>query len=423
MMSRRCLPTATLAMCLLAACSTAHKATNDDAGNGDAPVTADGDPSIDAPVALIDAPVATIDAPPDSATLGLACNPLSQATCGANEKCTWVHDDATTGHSACAPAGPVAAGAACTFGAPGATGYDNCVAGSVCTGGVCEVICDNAGATPACGAGFGCVNISGLFGNAGGPLAAGVCEVSCDPLADNDYDGAGTASVRTGTACGADVNVGCYGNIVNAGAPTHFICALPATTTATRVHRQVLAANEQFLNSCHPGYALGFASDATGSTNVDCYAYCKPGNSYAGAATQEPNGKVGFACAVGSSGRQGNFGTAATAAVNGEHCMYSWNFELDAASVLHRSTTSDTLGICWDHTKYTYDHDGNPATAEVPLPRCASLPLASTTTLTAGDLACVDSASAGYTFAGRTIIHQAYRPPIVFPAFDARFAP
>jgi hypothetical protein len=260
--------------------------------------------------------------------------------------------------------------------------------------------------------GFGCVRIAGLFGPAQSPTppAAGVCEPICDPLADNDYDGSGSASIRTGSACGSDESIGCYGNITDTGDRTHFACMKPLDGTGMLVHRDVIPANLLQINSCHPGYTIAFAADATGSTNIDCYAYCRPGNSYFGSPTQEPNGKPGAQCRAGSGGRQGNFGTPASETENGEHCMYSWQFEVDGNGAIHHSNTSDTLGICFDHAKYTADFDNDPSTPNTVLPPCAAMPLHATTPgePDAASFGCVDSITAGNSISRR-------RSPLTMP--------
>ncbi|MCX5740967.1 MAG: hypothetical protein NT062_00545 [Proteobacteria bacterium] len=410
---------------------------------------------------LIDAPVSDVDAPDVVA----ACNVLTQTGCNAGEKCTWFEDDMSSppiGHIGCAPVGTVAIGGACTTGAPGATGYDNCVGGSVCVGATCEAICDNAGGAPMCGTGFGCVNISGLFGAAGAmtPPAAGVCETACNPINDNDYDGSGAAQTRTGSACGSDPLMGCYGNISSSGNRTHFICAYPALSgpthtagTATILHRQMIPAGQLYLNTCHPGYTLGFAANATGSTESDCYAFCKPGNSFGSLgtatgvtvpATQLPNGQTGAACKLASGGRGGSFGIVPTGVTtpawtttdpgaigNGEHCMYSWYFETNDAGDVLLSDTSNDVGICWDHSQYNGNFDQNAATANQQLPPCSRLELSNPdpNTFTADFLGCVDTTTAKATTAANGKLHmpnwekaKRLRPNLVIPAFDPRFA-
>ena len=58
-----------------------------------------------------------------------SCNPLTQAGCGAGEKCTWIVNALTPqyiGHVGCAPIGSASLGESCSYGPPGCDGYDNC---------------------------------------------------------------------------------------------------------------------------------------------------------------------------------------------------------------------------------------------------------------------------------------------------------
>ena len=108
-----------------------------------------------------DTNVCVADAPP----LESNCNLLTQVGCAAGRKCTWLVDASQpqyVGHIGCAPDGTANLDEACMFGMPGATGYDNCRKGSVCSGyqggvGVCKQICDQQGGMPACDAQHVCV--------------------------------------------------------------------------------------------------------------------------------------------------------------------------------------------------------------------------------------------------------------------------
>src|SRR4051794_10509614 len=142
------------------------------------------------------------------------CSPLTQTGCDAGQKCTWIIDQLTptyVAHVGCVADGSKPVGAACEYGAAGATGYDDCAKGAVCSSftasrepGTCKQICDNAGGDPMCGAANRCVVELPLFRTgASSPAAAGVCEQPCDPLADNDFDGSGSALSRSGSACGS----------------------------------------------------------------------------------------------------------------------------------------------------------------------------------------------------------------------------
>src|SRR5688500_4614995 len=69
-----------------------------------------------------------VDAGPDP----VACDPVAQTGCAAEEKCTWLVEQVDPDYlarSACVPNGATAIGAACTSGEmmPGAeSGYDDC---------------------------------------------------------------------------------------------------------------------------------------------------------------------------------------------------------------------------------------------------------------------------------------------------------
>lgn len=366
----------------------------------------------------------------------LACQVLTQTGCMSGEKCTWVlsTDDGSDGSPglgaiACAPNGTVAAGGSCTIGKVAAGGYDNCVAGTACVSGTCKNICDNNGGAPMCGTNQACVTYEGLFANAGATTTpAGVCDPSCNPLVDNDFDGSGSAYTKSGSACGSSATTGCYGFFSNSHT-TYYTCAPPAGTTGSLTHRSVVPTNLQYLNSCMSGYHLGeFYADDSGSKSVVCFAYCAPGEAYMGnTGTQAPNGVAPHRCnnqdALGAFGQTPN----TTGTTNGEHCWYSWYFEVDDTNVWHKSPTSDSVGTCLDHTKYKYDPAGG-TTGTTPFPACVTLPkngsdAGATHTYGADDFACVTSTTAMLTssFNGKTraeaIARARVRAGIFVPEF------
>ena len=385
-------------------------------------------------VVVHDAPTGSgsADAPP------AGCSVLTQAGCDTGQKCTWVlstDPDATTGApglgaNACAPDGAKAAGAACTIQKAAMGGADDCIHGTVCVSGTCKSICDNNGGAPACGTNQACVIYDGLFANSGATtIPAGVCDPSCNPLDDNDFDGSGTVHTKTGTAC-PGATVGCYG-FASTTHTTYFTCAPPASGTGALVHRSPVPATSLYLNSCMSGYHLGeFYADDSGAKVIDCFAYCKPGESSTvatGGGT--PNGVAPHRCnnndALGSFA--GGTPTGANPASNGEHCWFSWYFEIDSANAWHKSPTSDTLGFCIDHTKYHWDSNNSGAIdpADMTYPNCASLPVMGTaTTLGAVDIGCVTSTTAGLTpafdgksDAAKTLMERRLRFGIELPEF------
>ena len=80
-----------------------------------------------------------------------------------------------------------------------------------------------------------------------------------------------------------------------------------------------------------------------------------------------------------------------------------WSFEVDGQGGYLPSPWSDTVGICFDHSRYLYDSN-NDGTVDAPFPPCALLgsgdgtgsnPADPLTYFGAAELGCVDSAMAG----------------------------
>lgn len=371
----------------------------------------------------------------------MVCNPLTQAGCAANEKCTWLIDATMpqyVGHVGCAPDGDVAVDGDCTYGAAGATGYDNCAKGNVCSQfsqpgmmGKCKQLCDQQGGTPTCDDNHVCVTYSDLFSTGdNSPAAAGVCDLACDPITDNDFDGSGTKTKSTMT-CGSADNIGCYG-YPSFGSPpaTGWSCTGDfnfenGMGTGLRHRVKCEDANKCsrngtiYVNSCNQGY-LPLLIETTGSTVAICTALCKPANcsvdgcGQSGAARQ---GESPHGCNLND--RVGTFqanaaGTSTNNAVGafetgGDHCTYMWNFEIDDQDNYLPSPTSDKVGYCFDHSKYKYDSNAD-TMPDTTYPTCAMLrttgDLGTDKTkpyeyLTAASLACVDTMTAGVTANGK----------------------
>jgi hypothetical protein len=335
--------------------------------------------------AAVDAP----DGPPAQ------CDVFAQTGCPATQKCTWILDSDTTSHIACVANGTVADKGACTF-SNATIGYDNCVKGSFCFNNVCATICNPMNATNTCGASAACTAYSA-------PEGAGACIPVCNPLDDNTFRSGAT---KPGTACTAAQ--GCYGSPSStSGNPTKFQCASDLHITNRVVHRaqctssNMCASSQSFpyLNGCSQGY-IPLMRENTTSTTIVCVAMCKPANCYSGnctvAGVTAAPGVAPHAC--NTTNAEGTFDPASSTN-NGDHCMYSWIFELDA-SMLVRSATSDTVGFCVNHKMYQYDsnQDGTPDTN---WPLCASLPLTNSTGPSAPEFGCVDTATAGVQFTGK----------------------
>jgi len=337
-----------------------------------------------------------IDASPDGPTTP-QCSVLTQTGCMTGEKCSWFHDTelpTPLGHVGCAPNGTAAVDAGCAFGADGPQGYDNCVKGSVCVNGRCAQICDGNGGNPTCGTNTTCGLYADLF-DRGGTNVAGVCDPTCDPLADNDFDGSGP-SIKTGSVCTA--GQGCYG-LPSASSPTRWTClgefnnSLGNGSSCTTAAGCAPDSTHVYLNGCAQGY-VPLIVESFGSSQFECVAICKPGNTYLGnPGTEYPRGQSPHHCS--NAEGVGVFDESS----NGDQCMYSWRFEIDATGHFERSPTSDIVGFCINHQNYRWDsnNDGVIDSQDAPLPSCASLPLSAPSpgAPTAADMGCVDTLTAG----------------------------
>jgi hypothetical protein len=376
----------------------------------------------------------------------MTCSPTDQTGCPTGQKCTWLIDAVTAtnvvGHTGCAPDGTVAAGGDCEFGAPGETGFDNCVKGTVCSDfrqdgmephKVCKSICDRQDGTPGCGSDQYCFNYASLFSTGDTtPAAGGICEQACDPMADNDFDGSATASMKTGGKCDADPRIGCYGSLSSGSGTveTQFACVRDRHYNLLQPkglrHRVACTVDNMcqdpgpktYTNSCNQGYQPLLRESTMVSTTV-CTALCQPDNCFMGACGTAPGdenhvgvfpNRCNFTDRVGEEFHQdGN-----TTHENGEHCHFLWRAEAGSNGFLP-SKYSDTVGYCVDHTKYLYDKDGD-GTAETELPACATLPMgfgsgsqqSDPDYWGAADLGCVDTMKAGLqTATGKAMLERA----------------
>jgi hypothetical protein len=354
------------------------------------------------------------------------CSPLTQAGCGANEKCSWIIDATMpqyVGHTGCVADGTKNVGDACTFGEAGATGYDDCKAGSVCSQfstpgnqGVCKQICDNNGGDPMCDANHVCVTYARLF-SAGStePAEAGVCDLACDPLEDNDFDGSAGPASKSMNTCGSDARIGCYG-VPSGGAPpatgwscTGDINSDPDKGLRHRVHCDATTgcADDDgtiYINSCNQGYLPLFRESTAVSTTV-CIAMCAPLDCYAGnCGTNDVNraGASPHRCISGNgSDAVGTFDTRK----GHEECQYLWYNEVDGSGNVLVSPTSDSVGFCLDHGLYKYDSNSSGAidNNDQFLPGCEALqivgsgsdPSDANSYWGAVDLGCVSTTTAG----------------------------
>ena len=306
---------------------------------------------------------------------GPICDPIHQTGCPASSpRCTWVQDTSSIGHVDCEAQGTVAIGGDCMAGSALPT-FDDCDAGGICINGKCETICDNNAGGSACGSGFACGIYSGLF-EVNGNFEAGACDKTCDPLADNRF-GTGSAGdplpPKTGTTCGSDQ--GCYGfPSSDPTDPTHFTCSEEINTNL--VHRSACLTSTNpatpgcaadsthvFLNGCAQGYIPLLNDKSLGSTNAVCIAYCIPQDCYAGSGNCGSDGllaqgKEPHSCTQADI-RVDTEGLPMGSAASNNSCIYSWVFEEDNNGNVADSSFDNTLGFCYDHSKYQYDSNGN----------------------------------------------------------------
>ena len=345
----------------------------------------------------------------------MQCNPLLNTGCPAMQKCTWLLDALMpnyVGHIGCAADGTKQLGEACMYGAPGETGYDDCVHGTVCSNfrgtapGICKQVCDQQGGMPACDASHVCVIYSNLFdlGDTT-PAAAGVCNTACSPLTDNDFDGMGSdLPNRTAHVCGSAAE-GCYGSPSYGTPPiAGWSCTRDTSLRfgdAYDHRKQCIEANgcadpgpKVYQNSCNQGY-LPLLIENTGSTTTICVSFCKPKLCFLGNCGIGESQRLGAANdSCNANDRLGTLSNSTTSAGHGEHCLFGWRFEIDPSTGKWlKSDSSDTVGYCYDHDKYTYDDDGNTGTAPVSRPPCVNLPdgFGSGNTPGAADLGCVST--------------------------------
>ena len=377
------------------------------------------------------------------------CNPLMQTGCNAGEKCTWIIDATDpqyVGHVGCVMDGTKNVGDACTFGPAGATGYDDCKAGGVCsqfstpgTQGVCKQVCDNAGGDPMCDANHVCVTYSRLFSTGStSPAAAGVCDLACDPLEDNDFDGFGSngsALSKTMNTCGSDAHIGCYGYPSQGTPPaTGWSCTGDINSDPDKGLRHRVECTTAtgcadtgdviYINSCNQGYLPIFRESTAVSTAV-CIAMCKPLNCYSGnCGTNNANRLGASPHRCNSVDARGTFDTGA----GREECEYLWSEEIDGSGNVLVSPTSDSMGFCFNHFLYKYDPTGgnNPT---IPLPGCEDLQLHGTDEGSNGDpnnptayfgavdFGCVDTTTAFGSAAGKLQMHRSTGVTIEKPRF------
>lgn len=208
---------------------------------------------------------------PDGGEAELACNPITQADCDQDEKCSHLVESEIPllAQTTCVPTGSVEKGQACSRGTAGKeTGFDNCEIGLACLHDACAEICD-LGPPDTCrnegdvvGEGSYCTLFADLFSS-----TTGLCVATCDPTDEN--------------ACSE--GLGCYIN------PTSGIAACTATPPAAVDLTQNKdcfgpASGGCFLNGCAAGFTPLLNNKPRNHDGVHCARYCSPANTYEGQA-------------------------------------------------------------------------------------------------------------------------------------------
>ena len=321
-------------------------------------------------------------------------------------KCTWIidQDQPRVGHIDCAPDGTVPANGACTYGPAGPLGYDNCVAGTACNTGECKVICDQAEVSPLCPADYSCGLYENFFDSSGATVA-GICDSNCDPLTQETL---ATGAVACGSTDPANPDKGCY----TSNGYRQFTCAPANNSTDPEVGvldrtddklPRTNAQGQAYPNGCAPGYQAVFFESPT-MMIAKCTGLCAPRdtdmtkgdlrygagdpNAMAKLVTQ-PAPLVGNATCKGATkgSRQNNKIDGST-----QNCLHMWQFLLNMGMTTENQY-NDTLGVCFNFHEWTWDHDNNTATDEVPTPSCTSQPMATKRTDPAARLGCYSLAT------------------------------
>jgi hypothetical protein len=362
---------------------------------------------------------------PDSGSGGetpTTCNPATQTGCNAGEKCTWFQDQDDPnpiGHIGCAPvpAVPKAIDEACTIGPTGPMGYDDCEKGSACVSGICKQICGLDGAPQACDQNHSCTRYADFL-ESNGETVAGVCNPGCDPL---------TQDLKVGTnvtACGSPMpdmpTKGCYGTTVDFGCGDVLLGGLDATDRKPPVK----IAGQAYRNSCAPGFGL-FLNDGEGTTAAICSGFCAPLEIDNTPAHVDNN--LGDAMALAKMPRdlqpEVGHGTCSSQykGSQGSSCRYWWWFLAvfgELTPEYENSQHVDTLGLCIAFSRYTWNHDNNMMTPDVPWSDCTTLPplTAAPNDDDAADWGCQKISNSGFTASNKPHIKPALQLRMPFQA-------
>lgn len=296
------------------------------------------------------------------------CNPLATGTnsgCAANEKCGWIVDKElpADGHIGCVPEGTVAAGGACTVGAPGPTGFSDCRGGSECVQGRCEGVCRTADPT-ACGDGA-CMGTADVLVTPNGEV--GTCKAPCHPLTQRE----GTIEA-CGSTTANNPNRGCF----RTGGQKYVCADIPSAAKGRTDRDPALGVNgSAFVNGCEAGWVPMFFQ-ATGSTTIVCAGTCAPkktDNTMPANLTGDPAALAKLPPQATPAVGNGRCTPTLKGSETGQGCLFSWWFMLDQNGNLPPSPLNDTTGFCFASRHYLYDANSD-GTPERTIPRCDQLP-------------------------------------------------
>ncbi len=375
----------------------------------------------------------------------MACNPIAQTGCMANQKCTWIVDadanpttmTAEIGHVDCVAVDATAVpdGMACTAAKAAVSGgADNCAKGDICISGLCKQICDpqlasGAGAG-ACDSTHACLSYRGVFESTG-IATAGACEVGCDPLTQQ-------LATTKAEACNSTDPTKPTGTCVpTTGEFKSFACAPALSQSLTLTDRMTPLGDSRgfFGNGCAPGFLPFFFEDGSGSQKTLCSGMCAPvkmdsdifktatnnqpyGDTNAlGKLPSDPKAVAGHAtCQIGVKG-------SLTDQEGTEDCRFIWLPLASAATppAIVDTPYNNTLGMCFAYTKFSVT-DPNTKMA-VPLKSCKDMSTTADPVLgTAEDQGCYPAA--GFPGAAARVTPWLFRPnPHRLGNFRAAYGP
>jgi len=309
------------------------------------------------------------DTSPDATSV---CNPVSNTGCDAGQKCTWINITDELGTIGCVEDGTVETNGACEYGDLGeSTGFDNCVHGNICIGGLCEGTCVLA-TGEGCDANSNC-SAYNIFANGEENPAYGACDANCDPVTQDRWDDAAMCGSTAESIAAGTPNRGCFLNFDDNGLPADPGGCAPVPGTVNNAHAtnpftqdangygpDGLVPSQDitaYSNGCEAGYAPLLRSANNTTAPLICMAYCLPGETYLGNDANE-NGLDGSAYECEDRG-------AAT-----HECQYFWLFE---GSATIPPTHTDGIGFCWTPENYLIALQDDEVEDD-PWPRCGDIP-------------------------------------------------